>query len=100
MSTTTCTHREVAGVQGDQVLLAGWEDPHEGWNLIDQSLLYIAAKYIVYDCKRVRLQTRPNQSVHGKYNLISVRFKNISKRFLCVYYTYIFGQYNGTVSLN
>ena len=27
----------------------------------------------------------PNQSVHGKYNLISVWFHKISKRFLCVY---------------
>ena len=27
----------------------------------------------------------PNQSVHGKYNLISGWFDKISKRFLCVY---------------
>ena len=27
----------------------------------------------------------PNKSVHGKYNLISSWFNNISKRFLCVY---------------
>ena len=27
----------------------------------------------------------PNQSVHGKYNLISVWFNKIWKRFLCVY---------------
>ena len=26
----------------------------------------------------------PNLSVHGKYNLILVRFNKISKRFLCV----------------
>ena len=41
--------------------------------------------YILVYTYQTDVRLVPNQSENGKYNLISVCFDNISKRFLCVY---------------
>ena len=68
--------------------LSSWPHTHNSfWNFIESNrnqIVFISFRLIWNQTESVRLV--PNQLENGKYNLISVWFNKISKRFLRVYF--------------